>query len=210
LALYIEVTNSQAGVVGRAGYRFDPGETKTVMVAASRANELLDTNLLDTKIVSADNPQEVPEGHSVDVNATDAAKRTARQNGVDIAAVQGSGQGGSVTKDDVERFVSEGGELVKSDRDHYMDLHRAGGGTSAATTLDPKEELIRAQHEAIEALQRADAELRRTQAGENDPPAADEPSQPYQEEVIGQQPSPPVDVTENADDLEAPEQPPEG
>lgn len=183
--------------MGRGGYRFDPNKTKTVMVAASRANELLDTPLLDTKVVSADSFAELPPGVEIDINATDAAKRTAQERGVDLMAVEGSGKGGQITKEDVIHFATAGGELNKTDRDHYLELHKAGGGSATVTTLDPVEMQAMAQHQALEELQAAERELRATQGGTAHDAA---PSVgPDQTSELGQQqdassPSPPVDV----------------
>ncbi len=194
MALYVEVTNvHSAGSVGRAGYSFKQGETKTGKVAASRANELLDTPLLSCTIVGADSYAEVPQGHDVDANATDAAKKHASNKGVDIFALQGTGKDGQVTKDDVDRFLQSAGSTVKTDRDHYLELHQAGGGSATVTTLDPLDQQLAAQHEALEELEKADAELRASQpgsAGGGESP----PSQIADADDGPQSPSPPADV----------------
>ena len=191
MALFIEVTNSSDGIRGRAGYRFDPGQTKTVKVAASRANELLDAKDLDTTIVGADSFAEIPKGHSVQANATQAAQRFAEEKGVDLFSVQGTGKGGQVTKDDVENFASRAGSAAKTDRDHYLDLHKAGGGSAHVTTLDPLDAQLAAQHEALEELLRREAELR-TQPG-----SVDEPGAPSQQGDEAETPTPPADVERN-------------
>lgn len=202
MALYVEVTNTLSGVVGRAGYRFDPGETKTVKVAASRANEVLDAPFLTTKVVSADSFSEIPPGIEVDVNATDAAKKSAKDKGVDILAVQGTGKSGQVTKDDVEEFATAAGSAIKEDRDHYLDLHKAGGGSANVTTLDPLDAQLAAQHEALEELQRAEAALRAGQPGSKDVEGA--PSQTADATTTTESPSPPADVTRAREIAETP------
>jgi pyruvate/2-oxoglutarate dehydrogenase complex dihydrolipoamide acyltransferase (E2) component len=194
LALYVEVTNNHSGVVGRAGYLFDPGQTKTVKVAASRANELLDAPFLDTNIVSADSFSEVPKGYEVDANATKAAKECAKDIGVDILAVQGTGRGGQVTKDDVERHAKSAGAVAKEDRDHYLELHKAGGGSATVTTLDPLDAQLAAQHEALEELQRREAELRSRDVDDAEAGGSAPPSQTADSALPGESPSPPADV----------------
>ena len=46
--------------------------------------------------------EKAPERQEAEVNATEAAALEAGRRGVDLAAVEGTGSGGRVTKDDVE------------------------------------------------------------------------------------------------------------
>ena len=50
-------------------------------------------------------PEDVPD--SAEIDATDAARKTAVQFGIDLRTVEGTGKGGRVLKDDVLRAVGE-------------------------------------------------------------------------------------------------------
>ena len=45
--------------------------------------------------------------HTIEVRASPLAKRMARETGIELATVQGTGAGGRITKEDVERVISE-------------------------------------------------------------------------------------------------------
>lgn len=191
MALQIKVTNTSSGVIGRAGYRFDPGESKLIEVAVARANEVLDAKNLDCEITGADAITEVPKGYSINVNASDAAQRKARELGVDVLEVRGTGKDGAIKVEDVEKAA---GDAPLDRHEHWMNVHRLGGGTSEVSTLSPHDEQIAAQHRALEDLHRREARQRR-EAGVVDEPGA-QPDQTGLVDEPASQPSPPVEATQ--------------
>jgi len=63
----------------------------------------------------AEPPGRKPRGERVRVPASPAAKRVARETGVDLSRVEGTGPSGRITREDVERFLSEGASSPASE-----------------------------------------------------------------------------------------------
>jgi pyruvate/2-oxoglutarate dehydrogenase complex dihydrolipoamide acyltransferase (E2) component len=157
MALTLDVTNTHSGAVSRAGYLFEAGETlEGIEVDVSRLHELTDAPTLDVTIVAADSSTEIPEGVNVKPRASDAALKAAEDQGVDIWAVDGSGKDGQVTKDDVARYAADPANKAQTLEDHYLELHRLGGGTSEVTSLSDPDEQRAAMEKSIQELEAAD------------------------------------------------------
>lgn len=172
-----EVTNTGAGLIGRVGYSFEPGESKTVEVDPSQFPELYQHPSLSVVVTHYDSPTEVPEnasdhGVEVKINATDAALRRANEGGLDISQVQGTGQGGRVKESDVDQALSETGA-----RDPHV-FARDFIPEGKVSTLDSEE----AQREARLAAQRnlRETALTGRPESEGEPRAEGEASEPSQ------------------------------
>lgn len=139
MALTLDVENTLDRVVGRAGHRFDPGESKEIRIESTRLFELQDCPYLNVTVKDADYLAEIPEGMSINFNATDDAVSFARSQGVDLFAVEGTGSGGRVTKRDVQEHVARAEA-------------QAGPGEGVVSTLDSLEEQKRAEAESMRKL----------------------------------------------------------
>jgi pyruvate/2-oxoglutarate dehydrogenase complex dihydrolipoamide acyltransferase (E2) component len=147
MALTVEVTNGAAVEIGRVGYVFEPGEPKECKdVPSSRINELTDHPDLTVEVISADSPNEIPPGVEYRVNATPDAKELAKDKGIDILSLKGSGKNGRVTKQDVEKAVkAETGES-------------GGGNLEGSSAVPGSGPSTHSSEEAQRAAERADAE----------------------------------------------------
>lgn len=138
MALTVSVTNNEKFDVYRVGYLFAAGETKEVEgVPVSRLNELTQCAYLSTVVVAADSQNEIPPGVDLQVNATTEAEELARQVGIDLFGIRGSGKNGRIVKGDVEKallgaqtpeFLPEG----VSTRDSIEDIQAAEAADAAA------------------------------------------------------------------------------
>jgi 2-oxoglutarate dehydrogenase E2 component (dihydrolipoamide succinyltransferase) len=77
-----------------------------------------------------------PTGEPADIRATATARRMADEHGVDLSAVKGTGEGGRVTKEDVQKYVSSGAQRPV--------LGGAGLSPAAAQTAAPAAQPLRA------------------------------------------------------------------
>jgi len=73
--------------------------------------EVVAKTVVEPEVVELYDPLTDPEWPDIikpAVSATDAARLAADEAGIDITEVDGTGQGGRITKGDVDRYVAEG------------------------------------------------------------------------------------------------------
>jgi pyruvate/2-oxoglutarate dehydrogenase complex dihydrolipoamide acyltransferase (E2) component len=161
--LTVEVTNTLGREVFRAGHLFSAdAKGVSVEIDPNRLAELTDCAHLEAKITGADSLAEIPPGAPIEANATPEAYQLARDAGLNVFALKGTGSGGRVLLSNVEKALS-GGDSSDGVGD--------GGGGEAVTTDDPLEYQRRVAEEAIEAM---------ISPNEGDAPP-DSPVPPFQE-----------------------------
>ncbi|WP_435065274.1 dihydrolipoamide acetyltransferase family protein [Halobaculum sp. EA56] len=127
-----------------------------------------------TADATADEPteaDEAPEPSSGRVFAPPSARRLARELGVDLGAVEGSGPGGRVTEGDVRAHADSGGEAERSEASDRTasDASRETGGAAADAGGDgessgPKQVDIGSKQSAVSRKTESEDE-RETSAG---------------------------------------------
>lgn len=154
MALILKVTN-QSGEQFRARHHFPEGFSGEVEINPNLLNEIIDAPDLDVSFVSADDPMELPPEYRDRFSppASEAAKRLARENVVDLYSVQASGKSGQITQDDVKEAIEKQRAVAE---EHGL-----------VTTLSPKEE---------QRQRRAEEEERIEAASVGEPPPPDEPT----------------------------------
>lgn len=183
MTIQATVTNTGDGVLGRGGYRFDPGESTDIKISATQFAEVFNHPDLEVTVTGADNPAEIRDaedaGIKVEIAATDAAVRLAEERGVNLFGLTGSGSGGKIVVDDVRRAS---GDERRTIRDYIPPE-----GDYYATTLDSPNAQRRAEDET-----RKEFEERQVlgASSQESPPTGEaaigEPSQPSQaSEAIG-------------------------
>lgn len=83
-----------------------------------------------------------PAAPNKDVLATPSVRKFAREQGVDIAQVQGSGNNGKVTREDVEAFKNGGGQAAPAAQATTESKEAAPAATSAAVDIRAEEERV--------------------------------------------------------------------
>jgi 2-oxoglutarate dehydrogenase E2 component (dihydrolipoamide succinyltransferase) len=124
----LEVGAEQAGVLSRidrqAGEDVKVGELLAVVDAGAAATNAPGASP-QAPAPSSPAAGASPQGTTADVKATATARKVAGEHGVDLAALKGTGDGGRVTKEDVQKFVAETGA-------HGASASRPAPGGSAA------------------------------------------------------------------------------
>ncbi len=103
----MEVEAPASGVL--TGLRYKPGD---VVPVTSVIAYILERHEVEAGPPVA--PAPPPTDGQTGVKATPVAERMAREAGVDLQAVQGTGPGGRITRRDVERALSEGPQKVRA------------------------------------------------------------------------------------------------
>lgn len=88
-----------------------------------------------------------PAAPNKDVLATPSVRKFAREQGVDIAQVQGSGNNGKITREDVESFKNGGGQTAAPAAQESSESKAAPAAASAA--VDPRAEEERVPFKGI-------------------------------------------------------------
>lgn len=151
-----DVSNTSDVVIGRAGYRFDPGQTREgCEFSASQLPEVYQHPDLTVSVVSADSPGELPDdpevwGIEIGIKANKAAQDLADEHGVNLFGVEGTGSGGQILKSDVEEAAIEAGSTGSAGRDFIPDE-----GSFEATTFDSPEDQAVANERARASLEDA-------------------------------------------------------
>ena len=83
----------------------EEGEDGVPEVAPEDAGQPLDHGTPDVPVDAVSDGAESQSTPSADVDATDAAKAHAEENGIDLSTLTGSGKDGRVTKEDVEAAI---------------------------------------------------------------------------------------------------------
>ena len=103
----MEVEAPASGVL--TGLRYKPGD---VVPVTSVIAYILERHEVEAGSPVA--PAPPPTDGQTGVKATPVAERMAREAGIDLQAVQGTGPGGRITRRDVERALSEGPQKVRA------------------------------------------------------------------------------------------------
>lgn len=83
-----------------------------------------------------------PAAPNREVLATPSVRKFAREQGVDIAQVQGSGNNGKVTREDVEAFKNGGGQAAAPAQEAVSETKAAPAAASAAVDTRAEEERV--------------------------------------------------------------------
>ncbi|MFC7680057.1 dihydrolipoamide acetyltransferase family protein [Paenibacillus sp. GCM10028914] len=83
-----------------------------------------------------------PAAPTKDVLATPSVRKFAREQGVDIAQVQGSGNNGKITREDVEAFKNGGGQATAPAAQESSESKAAAPAASAAVDARAEEERV--------------------------------------------------------------------
>ncbi|MCV4230404.1 2-oxo acid dehydrogenase subunit E2 [Virgibacillus sp. LDC1] len=83
-----------------------------------------------------------PAAPNREVLATPSVRKFAREQGVDIAQVQGSGNNGKVTREDVEAFKNGGGQAAAAPAQEAASEAKAAPAASAAVDTRAEEERV--------------------------------------------------------------------
>ncbi|MEC0255791.1 dihydrolipoamide acetyltransferase family protein [Paenibacillus lautus] len=83
-----------------------------------------------------------PAAPNREVLATPSVRKFAREQGVDIAQVQGSGNNGKVTREDVEAFKNGGGQATAAPAQEAASEAKAAPAASAAVDTRAEEERV--------------------------------------------------------------------
>ncbi|GIO97305.1 dihydrolipoyllysine-residue acetyltransferase component of pyruvate dehydrogenase complex [Paenibacillus lautus] len=83
-----------------------------------------------------------PAAPNREVLATPSVRKFAREQGVDIAQVQGSGNNGKVTREDVEAFKNGGGQATAPAQEAASETKAAPAAASAAVDTRAEEERV--------------------------------------------------------------------
>lgn len=83
-----------------------------------------------------------PAAPNREVLATPSVRKFAREQGVDIAQVQGSGNNGKVTREDVEAFKNGGGQAAAPAQEATSEAKAAPAAASAAVDTRAEEERV--------------------------------------------------------------------
>lgn len=93
-------------------------------------------------------PAAAPAAPNKEVLATPSVRKFAREQGVDITKVQGSGNNGKVTREDVQAFASGGGQAAPA-ASTAAPAAEAPKAAAAAATVDPRAEEERVPFKGI-------------------------------------------------------------
>ncbi len=85
----------------------NPGSSQTARAASASDADAASRSEESTQVEPSFNANQTVTQAASEENATPLARRVAEGQGIDLARVQGSGPGGKVVREDVEKFVSQ-------------------------------------------------------------------------------------------------------